>query len=217
MELLEFYSSLPTPEVLPSFYVRGYTEALHYYTGVRVVPDYSFVESLPKIHLEHIKAAGFPCYFIPVERDNKCYGYVVKSYQKLTPRYTTKSYIPGLDCIKDGQAVVFVEGIKDSYLLKVVGLPVLPMCTSMISDDMFRFLQEHHCNVLFVPDNDSHRDNTIEKFKKKISKYSLSYFIYHLKTVKDLGDYFVDELRSAALNEAKTIKKLYGAFNAVQQ
>lgn len=213
MTLLELYSSLPTIEQVPSFYVPGYTESLKTYTGVRVIPDPSFIDGVSKVDLTYLKSVGFPCYFIPLMLHNNCYGYVLKGREKKTPRRHTKNVFPGQTEVTENDVVCLVEGFKDSYLLRKIGIHAIPMLTSEPCKELLTYLETYHCRLVFIPDNDQFRSNFIESFKKSISNFEIPYFIYKLDGVKDLGDFFLPELRDLALVQAKKIRKITRALS----
>lgn len=218
MNLLEFYSSLPTLEQVSSFYVPGYTEALKTYLGVRVIPDATFLDGLDQDDVKYLKSCSFPVYFIPLMLGNNCYGYVLKGREKRTPRKHTKNVFPGQCQVLPNEPVCLVEGIKDSYLLRALKIPTIPMLTSEPCDELLSYFEQHHCPVIFIPDNDIYREQFIKAFKNKISTKKIPYYVYKLEVVKDLGDYFLPELREPAMNQAKRILKIYrGLKNAAVQ
>lgn len=215
MTLLEFYSSLPTLEQMPGFYVPGYTEALKTFPGVRVIPDPSFVEGMGKADSIYLLSnqLTWPRYFIPLMLGNNCYGYVLKGREKRTPRRHTKNVFPGQTEVVSRDVVCLVEGIKDAYLLRAIGIHCIPMLTSEPCKELLVYLETKQCQLVFIPDNDQYRDNFIESFKKSISNFEIPYFIYKLEVVKDLGDFFLPELRDAALQNAKKIHKIVRALS----
>lgn len=217
MTLLEFYTSLPTLEQMPGFYVPGYTEALKTFTGVRVIPNPSFVDGLSKEDEKYLlsRQLGWPRYFIPLILGNNCYGYVLKSYVKRTPRRHTKNVYPGQELIKQGDVVCLVEGIKDAYILRALKLQAIPMLTSEPCDELIDYLEMLQCKLVFVPDNDDYRGTFIKSFREKISSKKIPYYIYKLEGVKDLGDYFLPELREAAMLQAKKILRVVRALKNV--
>ena len=214
MQLLEFYESLPSLEMVPQFYVKGYTEALKTYRGVRVIPDMSYIEGLPKTHKDYLKAAGFPCYFIPHIKNNYLYGYTVKSYGKRTPRKEVSgyNYLPGYEDVKEGSTIVFVEGIKDSYLPRTAKLLTLPMCTSSIPTNLLRELAAIHCRIIYCPDNDEHRNNSIVNLTKKLNteSFRIPMEVFYLQGIKDFGEFFDSPAqRAQALSEVKRLRQEY--------
>lgn len=217
MTIGEVYLSLPTLEQYPQFYVPGYTESLKTYTGVRVVPDQSFVEGVASPHRMYLTHMQYPYYFIPVRKGNNCYGYVLKSQEKRTPRLVSNFFLPGYEDVQDNSIVCCAEGFKDTYLLRAAGIPCFPMLTAILTESLLSDLVARHIHLLFIPDNDSHRDHTKQQLEKKAKSVKLSYSVYDLSMVKDLGDFFLPELRSAALQEAHNIIHWYKENNPVWQ
>lgn len=211
MKLREFYESLPPMSALPNFYIRGYTEALRYYTGVRVVPDISFCEGVPSRYRFYLDSVPAPFYFVPIIRGNNCYGFLLKSMEKRTPRYCTDCYLPNYDLVRDGDTVVFVEGIKDSCLPLSLGLVTLPMCTSSVSAPLLEDLASRDCKAVYCPDNDKGRDGFVAAFRKKVSRVPIEFAVFPLSRVKDFGDWFSDDagVRAGAEEDADCLKRLY--------
>lgn len=206
MDMGEFYRSLCLLEK-SDFYVRGYTEALALYTGVRVVPDISYISGLSEDHRRYFISVGFPCYFIPIiNRLNSCFGYVLKGREKKTPRNCTNFLLPGTDGVYENDIVVLVEGIKDSYILRKIGLKAIPMLTSNPSEALLWWFRSHNNKVLFIPDNDMYLQRSVDNFVKKAKNVKLEYYIHKIDGVKDLGEVFDSiESKSIVLDNTRAI------------
>ena len=169
MTLLDFYLGLPTIQSFPKqlLYVKGYTEALNTFQGVRVVPDYSFCEGISQLYLKYLKALPAPYYFIPIHRNNQCYGFVVKGLDKRTPSIKSNHLLPGCDLMTKGKPVVIVEGLKDCYLTRKAGILTVPMLTSSVNTILLQEFADLKIPVILSTDNDSHRENSIFYFINK--------------------------------------------------
>jgi len=215
MGFRDFYSLLPLIDQVDPyrFYVKGYTEALKLFSGVRVVLDEGWLNGVPPDLQDYFFRVKFPCYFIPIFRDSNCFGFVVKGFQKETPRFCTNNkYLPGCERIHGGEVVVLVEGIKDSYLpfLACKGLPVvvIPMLTAIPSKDLLGFLKEMGCSLVFVPDNDVYKGDHVSRFYELCGKVGVKGFVFELNGIKDFGDFFVSESRGWVLGEGKRLREM---------
>jgi hypothetical protein len=188
----QFYTVLPTIAEMPSFYVRGYTESLKLFTGVRVVPSVDFLTEVPYELRANFHKVGFPCYFIPIIDKQNCYGFVLKGVKKFTPVFCTNFRMPGLELVKPQDTVCIVEGFKDAYLLLASGIPTLPSCKAMVSKKMLSYLQSIHCRVLFIPDNDKNKQKFSEGFIRLAKMVRIAYKVFDLQDVGDLGEFFDD-------------------------
>lgn len=207
-----FYLSLPQYGTVAVPGIPAYTKSLELYNGVRVVPDESFVETVSSKDLGYFKSVGFPCYFIPIFRGSECYGYVLKGLEKKTPSSSGWLHNPGIERIKKGCTVWLVEGIKDSYLPLKCKQVCVPMLSSGVTAKLLSFLRSMECKVVYVPDNDEHRQQFLSGFYKKLedankdipgehSAPKLKAIWVRLTAAKDLGDYFDATLREAVKNE----------------
>lgn len=213
MSFLSFYQKLPTIDQFP-FYIKGYTEALKTFKGVRVIPNASFLTDFPSQFHSFAFSTSFPSYFLPLFMGENCYGFVLKGpTKKRTPQFSTVPLLPGLNEVKPNSIVLLCEGFKDVYLLRMMGLTALPILTAVPSQGVLRYLARLRCRVIFVPDNDETRETHILSFEKVISSLqtALHYSVFHITGTKDLGGVFDSENdRTWALFNAKVL------YNEVQ-
>ena len=215
MGFRDFFSTLPLVSQVPrrQFYVKGYTEALSLFSDVRVVLNEEWMSGVPHDLLEYFYRVKFPCYFIPIFRENNCFGFVVKGFSKETPRFCTNNMLlPGCERIKGGEVVVLVEGCKDCMIpmlaLKGLYAVVIPMLTAVPSREFLGFLKEMKCTVVYASDNDEYRANHTARFYELCGKIGLLCFIYDLKGSKDFGDFFDISTRDSVLSEGKRLREV---------
>lgn len=218
---------LGLPKSLPDFYIRGYTEALAYFKGVRVIPSEEYVQSLSGDvrYLFHStnsegQSLSFPAYYVPIKMGREHYGFVIKSKGiKMTPSVSWWSgfKVTNLDALLDPRPyVVLVEGIKDAYLWLRSGHPVVVMTTARISK---AFLEE--CKVrgkrwlFFAGDNDEAGKINFDEskpwsFVNRCRELELSPVDLFPESQKDWGAWFDVESKSEAqvlLNEFRTAEQ----------
>ncbi len=195
MSFLSFYQKLPSINEFSSFYVPGYTESLKTFKGVRVIPDVSFLGGFPTQFMGFLQTTLLPLYFIPLYIGENVYGFALKGIKKMTPNFFTVPILPGQSEIESGQTVILSEGFKDVYLFRIMGIPALPCLTSVPSAIVLKYLSKLNCSVLFIPDNDEHRNSHILKFQRTVSSIQapLKYEIFNLMGCKDLGGFFDSE------------------------
>jgi hypothetical protein len=215
----EFYQSLPLIGQVDAyhFYVRGYSEALRLFTGVRVVMSSEWLVGVPAELRDYFFKVQFPCYFVPVFSGRSCYGFVLKGHRKETPRFCTNFMLPGMERVVSGSIVILVEGFKDCYVpIKAtsdLGAVVIPMLTSVPGTELLSYLSGLGCRVIFVPDNDEHRGDHVARFLTLCGKLSVKApVVFDLSPgVGDFGNFFDCELRNFVLGDGK---RLRGVVNA---
>lgn len=191
---LKFYQSLPTTKQYP-LYIKGYTEALETFSGVRVVPDNSFLEGIDRNVINNFLSVGTPCYFVPIHQHNKCYGYVLKGHQKKTIKVANKKLLPGFEQVTEGCVVYLVEGFKDSYLLRSANKICLPILTSIPTLETLQILKQLDTKLVYCADNDILCDQNKQGFLDKATRAGFSVeniLLWNLTEYKDLGDFFND-------------------------
>jgi hypothetical protein len=210
--LKEFFLALPLIDQVPvsQFYVSGYTESLKLFSDVRVVLSDEWLRGVPIDLQDYFYKVGFPCYFVPIFTGRNCFGFVTKGFGKYTPRFATNMLLPGCERIKGGEIVIFCEGFKDCFLPMVAckDLPVVvvPMLTAVPGKDLLSLLAGYGNTVVFVPDNDDHAGDHLGRFFELCGKVGAKGFQFRLSKAGDFGDFFVPELRGAALQEAKKLR-----------
>ena len=216
MGLRGFFSSLPLISQVDRyyFYIPGYTESLGYFSEVRVVLSEEWLDGVPFDLQDYFFRVGFPNYFIPIFRGNDCYGFVVKSFNKMTPRFSTNAMMPGCERINGGELVVLVEGFKDVYIPLLVseGLPVvvIPLLTALPGRELLGFFKQMGCSVLYIPDNDSRIGDHSARFSELIGSVGVRGSIHKLGVVKDFGDFFSADyvIRQSAVQEGRRLRHL---------
>jgi hypothetical protein len=199
--LQHFYESLPSLSAVSSFYIPGYTEALSFFSGVRVIPHSSFIEGTDMMVFKKYFFAlkALPVYFIPIFRKRKCYGFVLRGAEvKFTPRFCTNFLLPGCERIENGDIVFIVEGLKDSGPLLMLGVKTIPCLTSAPSVELLRWLKLKNCKVYIIPDWDEHLKEHVQVIRERLQEagyveFRKDFFIHILaqRGVKcDLGDFF---------------------------
>jgi hypothetical protein len=183
-----FYLSLPNQDQF-SIHIPYYTDVLHRYSYVRVIPDLSFVEGF--VDAEYLKAfhkVSYPCYYIPIKKDNvhwvRCFNFE--------------------DIFRSDRVIVLVEGMKDAYIFLLNNIPAIAYLTSFPSQDLLDLLILMGKFIIFIPDNpviDFAGKNAGDKFKEvmQFKKYQ-HYFVFnnYVGNIKDFGDWFLEEKREAA-------------------
>jgi hypothetical protein len=173
--LIDDFIKLPKMISVPrtTLYIRGYTEALSFYSDVRVIPNEDWLQGELRLLLrKHLRLVKPPLYLIPVFRDNNCYNFVLKGAEKYTPRvresssYLSSGFVPGIERIQKGDVVVFCEGFKDSFIFLRLGMKCLPMLTSNPSFKLLQFFKSLNCKLIFVPDNEENTNNFVESYTK---------------------------------------------------
>jgi hypothetical protein len=214
MDFKDFYSVLPlASQVDPyHFYVPGYTESLRLFSEVRVVLNEEWLSGVPYDLKDYFFKVQFPCYFIPIFRGSECYGFVVKGFSKMTPRFCTNMLLPGCERINGGELVILVEGFKDAYLpmLACEGLRVVvvPMLTSVPSKELLSFLAAMQCLVLYVSDNDEHRAGHSARFFELAGHIGVRVNKFDLRSLEDFGDFFLPSKRDQAVIEARSLRSV---------
>jgi hypothetical protein len=162
--MANFYMALP--KSVPGFYIKGYTEALSFFRGVRVIPSEDFLSSCPpefRYHFEVVDHStgtkiSYPSYYVPIKVGNEHFGFVLKSpaFKLTTGESWWKGFkVVNLDALYDPRPfVILVEGIKDSYLFLKAGLPVVCMLTAGPSQDFLQECARLGKTVFFAGDND---------------------------------------------------------------
>ena len=209
MSLLEVYTSLPKPNK-DLLHVPYYTESLSTFTGVRVFPSEGYLEGLPPDLVRSASLVGFPCFVVPIHSSGRCYGLVLKGRGKPTPRYGNTARLCGWESIAPGSTVVLVEGFKDAYILRRMGVVALPLLTSMPSARTLSLLSSLSCKVVYVPDNDSYGQRNAETYITKASSARIKPLVFRLSGVSDLGDVFDPRLKRAAISEASRLVSTFG-------
>ncbi len=144
---------------------------------------------------------GFPVYFIPIFRDRKCYGFIMRgSIEKFTPRFCTTFLNPGCERIIDGCTVFMAEGIKDVGPLLSLGLISVPMLTAVPNLLLLKWFKHKHCRVIIVPDCDEHTRGHIKQIAKRFKEAGFDghNIDYHISLIaapsgykkSDLGDWY---------------------------
>jgi hypothetical protein len=197
--LLSFYQSLPSIEAVSNFYIKGYTESLKLFSGVKVVPHSDFIESSDAKQFSKLFFAirQLPCYFVPIFVGRSCYGFVLRSAaEKFTPRFNTSlnRYVPGCEGIQAGDTVFMCEGFKDCGPLRLLGLKAIPFLTAVPTLELLKWLKTLNCKVVIIPDNDTHRDTHVQQIAKRFKDSGFvnkqDWFWYPLSGVKDTGEFF---------------------------
>lgn len=183
--MLTFYSSLPLMEHVPDFYIKGYTEALKMIPGVRVVPDESFLSTVP-YNLHYLfefknpktgQQVGFPMYYVPIKVGRAHYGFYLRpANMKTTPCVTwwKGMKIANLDALYyDSPYVVTVEGIKDAYLFLRYGHPVVIKGGAYLSET---FIEEASRLGKIIVDCGDNDDTSQQNWNpnKQYSPYNLA-------------------------------------------
>jgi hypothetical protein len=214
MPLKDIFVAIPTiDQVLVSqFYIPGYTESLRIFSEVRVVPSGDWLEGVSEIFKSYFIKVGFPCYLVPIFQGGACYGFVVKSFGKFTPRFCTNDLLPGCERLRGGEVVIFVEGFKDCFcpMLACKGLSavVLPMLTALPGRALLGRLKSLGCRVVFVPDNDENFLDHVARFSELCGREQIGGSVFCLEGIKDFGDFFGSlDGRAAALREAKRLRR----------
>jgi len=214
MDFRSFFSTLPLVHQVDTyqFYVKGYTEALRYFSEVRVVLSEEWLVGVPTDLKDYFYRVGFPCYFIPIFYKQSCFGFVVKGFHKETPKFCTNMLLPGCERITGSNLVVLVEGLKDAYvpMLACDGLPavVVPMLTSVPSKELLYLFKEMRCEVLFVPDNDSYQKEHRARFYELCGKLGMAGTVFELSGAKDFGNFFDVETRNVVVSEGKRLREM---------
>lgn len=209
MSLLEVYTSLPKPNK-DLLHVPCYTESLSTFSGVRVLPSETYLDGLPPDLVRSASLVGLPCFVIPIHSAGRCYGIVLKGRGKPTPRYGNTARLCGWESVAPGSTVVLVEGFKDTYILRRMGVLALPLLTSMPSARTLSLLASMACKVVYVPDNDSYGQRNAETYMAKASSAGIEPLVFRLSGVSDLGDVFDPRLRRAAICEASRLVSTFG-------
>jgi len=218
MAFRDFFSGLPLiTQVDPyHFYIEGYTESLRLFSDVRVILGEDWLAGVPYDLQDYIFKVNFPCYFIPIFTGSDCYGFVVKGFSKMTPRFCTNYLLPGCEHIKGGEMVVLVEGFKDAYLpsqvLNDLPVVVIPMLTSVPSKEFLCYLKSMSCSVLFIPDNDTYAQDHSSRFFELSGKVGVKAYKYCVEGIGDFGDFFNPALRGVALEQAKALRTRIQAY-----
>jgi hypothetical protein len=192
MPTLDFYLSLPGPEEFPGFYIRGYTEALALVPGVRVIPNESYLETIPEEHQHRFAIMNYPCYYAPTKLGRQHFGYVLKSAgQKQTVHFSTWLPVFNLDALTADAPLVFAtEGIKVAYVFLSQGLPTMAMLGSMLTAETFDALAAHHKALCVIPDNDATGRAKAREFLHKARRHGVNCTVYVPQGHKDFGDWF---------------------------
>ena len=214
MAFRDFFSALPLLNQVNRyhFYIPGYTEALSHFSDVRVVLSEEWLSGVHYDLQDYFFKVNFPSYFIPIFQKNDCYGFVVKSFSKMTPRFCTNALLPGCERIQGGELVVLVEGFKDSMIPMMVSkdLPVVvvPMLTAIPSRELLGYFKQMECSVLYIPDNDSRIGEHSARFSELIGSVGVRGSIHKITKIKDFGDCFVanDSIHRAVLEEGRTLR-----------
>ena len=181
------------------------------FSGTRVILSEEWISGVPVDLQSYFFRVHFPCYFLPIFKGSDCFGFVVKGFSKETPRFCTNMLLPGCERINGGEVVVFVEGLKDSYLpikaLKDLHAVVVPMLTAVPSRELLGFLKGMNCSVLYVPDNDNYRQDHAARFFELCGKAKIFCSVFDLAGFKDFGDFFQECYRDAALLEGKRLRE----------
>jgi hypothetical protein len=171
--LANFYQSLPRPGDVPGFYIHGYTEALKYFSGVRVVPHSTFIEGTDAMQFKRYFMAlkSLPVYFIPIFQERKTYGFVLKSGAvKFTPKFCTCELLPGCERVKDRDTVFMAEGIKDVGPLLMAGYKAVPMLTAIPSVGLLKRFKGMGCKVVIIPDCDTHLREHVKRMGQRFKE-----------------------------------------------
>jgi hypothetical protein len=212
MSFKDVFVALPTIDQVntSSFYIHGYSQALCLFSEVRVVYSADWLQGMSEELKAYFIKVGFPNFVVPIFRGYNCYGFVVKGFGKMTPKFCTNELLPGCERLKGGEIVVLVEGFKDCYLpmLACKGLPVvvLPMLTAVPSKELMGALKVSGCRIVSVPDNDEHVANHSARFMELCGKVQIAGTIFNISGVKDFGGFFDPESRVQAMAEAKRLR-----------
>lgn len=193
--LFDFYLNLPSYSLYhklhPNFYVPGYTETLALVSGVKVV---SLKSDLSEVDIEYRNKFYLekPYYYIPVKRGKENYGFILKGSKKPTPRDGIINYlIFNLDALDyNFPFIILVEGIKDSYPLLALNLPVISMLTTTVSIDFISLTKSLKKDIIFIPDNDLAGKKSIIQWEKICLKNKIRYLPFSITGCKDFGDWF---------------------------
>jgi hypothetical protein len=194
-------------------YIKGYTESLRLFSGVRVVLSEDWLQGVPGDLQDYFFKVKFPLYFIPIFVNRNCYGFVVKGFSKHTPRFATNLYLPGCERIKGGETVVLVEGFKDAYvpMLACRGLHavVVPLLTAVPSVGLMGYFHSLGCRVVIVPDNDEHRGDHLGRYYEICGRERMPAGCFDLRGLKDFGEVFDSpESKAIALAEGKRLREM---------
>jgi hypothetical protein len=196
-QLYEMYLALPSPAICP-IYIKGYTEALQFVDGVRVVPSPSFYEDLPFRFKRYFNPVQYPAYYIPIKVGRSHFGFILKGQGKMSSRLA--SYYPffNLDSLMSPRPYVIVtEGIKDAGIFLERGHPAMAMLTSGMSEETSMVFKEYKKIPILVQDKDAAGDMGYRQFQKSMSSFGLPSFRVRPFRHKDTGDYYdKPELRS---------------------
>ena len=217
----DFYTSLPTLEQVDFSKIDNlsspYLQCFKQYKGVRVLPDESYVPTVPGPLQAFVDKVRIPCYVMPLYIKDQCYGFLLRSVHppqgdlyKMTPRFCTLPFLlPGVSDIKKGDTVYIQEGLKDSFLLRHKGLKTISMMSSGIGESVYKLLSQLNCKVVITPDYDEEAQWLIfvESFIKQCVKYKIPYRIHKLSLVNDLGQFF-DGKPKEAIQEVKAIMSI---------
>jgi hypothetical protein len=213
MSFKDFFIALPLIDQVPvsQFYIPGYTESLQLFSEVRIVPSEDWLQGVSEELKAYFIKVGFPCYMVPVFRDSFCYGFVVKGFGKMTPKFCTNEMVPGCERLHGGETVILVEGFKDTYCPVVAcrGIPavVLPMLTALPGRALLKWLGLLGCRVIFIPDNDEHVADHSARFNELCGREKTAGSVFRLSGIKDFGTFFESsDGRGEALREAKELR-----------
>jgi hypothetical protein len=207
----EFYLSLPDQKQF-SFFVPYYTPILQKFDYVRIVPDQTFVKGFVDSEYENaFFKVDYPCYYIPIKKDNVHWGFILKGQGKHTPSYTNWVRCFNFDSLfGPDQYVCLVEGMKDAGIFIEYGLPVLSYLTSYPGKDLIDLIVKMGKYIIFCPDGDLAGQNAQIKFKKNM--HDLGYDNYYVHQMvgdaKDFGDYYKPELTEYVLMNFQNVKNI---------
>jgi len=212
-ELHEMYMALPLPGQAP-IYIPGYTEALSYVPGVRVIPDHSYYADVPYLYRQFFTPVEYPAYYIPVNVGRKHYGFILKGQGKMSSRYS--SYFPffNLDAfLRPEPYVVVVEGIKDAGIFLERNIPVMAMLTSGMSEASASVFDLFSKVPIFVQDGDQAGDKGVSQYKRKHPTSPM----YRVRPFghKDMGDYYdKPQLRPFVEATYSKVTNIIGVLNS---
>lgn len=188
--LHEMYTGLPFPETCP-IRIPGYTEALSYVEGVRVIPDPGYYEDLPVWLRHYFIPVEYPAYYVPIKTGNKHYGFILKGQGKMSSRFSTYYPFFNLDALLSPHPyVVVTEGIKDAGIFLERGIPTMAMLTSGMSEESARVFLEYQKVPILVQDKDAAGDTGSRLLRKYLSKQGFSLMRVRPVSHKDMGDYY---------------------------
>jgi hypothetical protein len=189
-QLFDMYMSLPDPSDR-LLYIKGYTEALSFVKGVKVVPSQALYEEIPFRFRRLFDTIQLPCYYIPIKKGSVHYGFILKGLGKETSRFCTYYPFFNLDALLSSRPYVFVvEGVKDAGIFLSRGQPVLGMLTSGMSEEHAGIFAEHGKVPVFVPDNDPAGHIGMKQMQRHLKKYKQPFFCVSPKMHKDMGDFY---------------------------